>query len=114
MSIRAYGAESSLKRESLKHIDHYVRIARTSYNLQRWIAIRIEYLGATFTAALAAYLVYGSHSVGAANTGFTLNMAMDFCTMILWWVRIFNGLEVQANRYVSSTLSMTYFLKVSY
>lgn len=70
-----------------------------SYNLNRWIGIRIDFLGGLFTAALATYLVYG-HSLGSANTGFSLNLAVDFCTMILWWVRIFNDFEVQTNRSV--------------
>lgn len=68
-----------------------------SYNLNRWVSIRIDVLGALFTSTLAAYLVYGS-STNAENTGFTLNMAIDFCNMILYWVRVFNDLEVQANR----------------
>jgi len=74
-----------------------MRIARISHNLNRWIAIRIDLLGALFTSCLASYLVYG-RSPGAANTGFSLNMALDFCTMILLWVRNFNELEVQTNR----------------
>jgi hypothetical protein len=90
----------TFKKESLKRLDHYVRIARMSYNLNRWIGIRIDFLGTIFTISLAAYLIYGSRSLGAANTGFTLNVCLDFCTTILWWVRIFNDLEVQANRFV--------------
>ena len=97
VSIRAYNAQDAFKAESLKRIDHYIRIARMSYNLNRWINVRIDVVGAVFTAALATYLVYG-RPVGASNTGFSLNMAVEFCTMILWWVRIFNELEVQANR----------------
>ncbi|KJA13742.1 hypothetical protein HYPSUDRAFT_72890 [Hypholoma sublateritium FD-334 SS-4] len=97
VSIRAYGAQIPFKKESLKRIDHYVRIARVSYNLNRWIGIRIDWTGALFIAALAAYLVYGGGTLGASNTGFTLNMCIDFCTMILWWVRIFNQFEVEAN-----------------
>ncbi|KAH9480738.1 ATP-binding cassette transporter abc4 [Psilocybe cubensis] len=96
VSIRAYNAQQPFKAESLKRIDHYVRIARMSYNLNRWIGIRIDLLGDIFTASLASYLVYG-HALGAANTGFSLNLAVDFCSMILWWVRFFNEFEVQAN-----------------
>ena len=59
--------------------------------------MRIDVLGATFTAALASYLVYGP-SIGAGNTGFSLNMVVEFCTMILWFVRLFNEFEVQGNR----------------
>jgi hypothetical protein len=97
VSIRAYGAQVPFKTESLARVNHYIRVARMSYNLNRWISVRIEILGATFTAALASYLVYG-RSVGAGNTGFSLNMVVEFCTMILWWVRYFNEFEVQGNR----------------
>ncbi|KAF9449105.1 multidrug resistance-associated ABC transporter [Macrolepiota fuliginosa MF-IS2] len=95
-SIRAYGAQDAFKRESLKRIDFYSRVARVSYNLNRWVAVRIDVLGASFTTTLAAYLVYGSMTT-PTGIGFSLSMAVDFCTMILWWVRIFNDLEVQAN-----------------
>ncbi|KAL9711361.1 hypothetical protein Ac2012v2_005906 [Leucoagaricus gongylophorus] len=95
-SIRAYGAQDAFRQESLNRIDYYSRAARVSYNLNRWVAIRIDALGALFTSTLAAYLVYGSKT-NPENIGFTLNMAVDFCSMILWWVRAFNDLEVQAN-----------------
>ncbi|KAF8816580.1 P-loop containing nucleoside triphosphate hydrolase protein [Phlegmacium glaucopus] len=96
VSIRAYGAQVPFKTRSLERVNHYVRVARMSYNLNRWIGVRIDVLGAIFTAALASYLIYG-RSVGAGNTGFSLNMVVEFCTMILWWVRIFNEFEVQGN-----------------
>ena len=70
-----------------------------SYNLNRWIGVRIDALGATFIAALATYLIYGP-TAGAGNTGFSLNMAAEFGLYILWLVRIFNDFEVQANRCV--------------
>ena len=59
--------------------------------------MRIDVLGAVFTTALASYLVYGP-SVGAGNTGFSLNMVVEFCSMILWCVRFYNDFEVQSNR----------------
>ncbi|KAF8969860.1 hypothetical protein BDZ97DRAFT_1902271 [Flammula alnicola] len=96
VSLRAYGAQESFKDESHKRIDHYSRTARTSWNLNRWIGLRIDVLGASFTAGLASYLVYGQ-SVSASNTGFSLNMAVSFCTYIFWLIRIFNELEVESN-----------------
>ena len=74
-------------------------MARMSWNINRWIAIRIDLIGATFTAALAIYLIYGP-KVGAANTGFSLNMAVEFTGAILYTVRCYNMFEVQSNRYV--------------
>ncbi|KAI8982789.1 multidrug resistance-associated ABC transporter [Trametes punicea] len=95
-SIRAYGAQGRFKEESFRRIDRYVRAARTFYNLNRWVSIRIEALSALFAACLATYLVYGSHA-RAANTGFSLNMAVGFSGMILWWIRILNEFEINGN-----------------
>ncbi|KAF8908922.1 P-loop containing nucleoside triphosphate hydrolase protein [Gymnopilus junonius] len=96
VSIRAYGAQNAFSEESLKRIDHYCRAATISFNVNRWIGQRIDILGAAFTSALAFYLVYGGN-VGAANTGFSLNMAASFCIYIFWLIRIYNELEVQSN-----------------
>ncbi|EPS98690.1 hypothetical protein FOMPIDRAFT_1037403 [Fomitopsis schrenkii] len=95
-SIRAYGAQEAFKKESHKRINQYTRATRTFFNLNYWVDIRVNALGSAFVAALSAYLVYG-RSVTASNTGFSLNMAVGFSTMILWWVRTFNELEVAGN-----------------
>ncbi|KAF9480291.1 multidrug resistance-associated ABC transporter [Pholiota conissans] len=96
VSIRAYGAQEAFKKESLKRIDHFLKVSRTSYNLNRWIGIRIDALGATLTAGLASYLLI-RRTLSAANIGFSLNMALEFCAMILWLVRCYNEFEVSAN-----------------
>ncbi len=57
-SIRAYGAESAFIQESLNRIDRYTRTTRAYYNLNRWVDVRADALGALFSASLAAYLVY--------------------------------------------------------
>lgn len=83
----------ALKKELLKRLDHYVRIVEMTYNLNRWLGLRIDSLGVLFTISLASYLVYGNNPLGAANTGFTLNMCLDFCTMILWRSREYLSLK---------------------
>ncbi|KAH9907116.1 ABC transporter type 1, transmembrane domain-containing protein [Fomitopsis serialis] len=95
-SIRAYGAQEAFKKESYVRINRYTRASRTFWNLNRWVGIRITSLGSFFSAALAAYLVYGKANT-ASNTGFSLNMAVGFSSMILWWVRFFNELEISGN-----------------
>ncbi|KAG8697036.1 hypothetical protein FRC09_008111, partial [Ceratobasidium sp. 395] len=96
-SIRAYGAEDQFRNEALKRIDKYSRPARTFYNLNRWICIRMDALGGAFAAGLAAYFVYVRTSTNASDTGFSLTMAVAFSGGILWWVRILNEFEVQGN-----------------
>ena len=99
VTIRAYSAQKAFKEESNKRINGYVRLARANNDLNRWIAIRIDALGAIFTAGLAAYLTYVS-KLGAANIGFSLNRAVEFTSVILAVVRFFNAVQVEANRYV--------------
>ncbi|KAJ6501692.1 hypothetical protein C8R47DRAFT_1193380 [Mycena vitilis] len=95
-SIRAYGAQDSITNISLDRIDKYTRTARTFYNLNRWVCVRIDVLGGLFAASLAYYLVYfQAHS--PSNVGFSLNMAIGFSGMILWWVRVLNDFEIQGN-----------------
>ncbi|KAH7930564.1 hypothetical protein BV22DRAFT_1124835 [Leucogyrophana mollusca] len=96
-SIRAYGAQESFKRESLVRIDRYTKSARMFYNLNRWVSVRIDAAGALFSSGLAAYLVYGRGAAQASNIGFSLNMAVGFSSMILWWVRMLNEVEVNGN-----------------
>ncbi|KAG9090552.1 hypothetical protein FRC07_012081, partial [Ceratobasidium sp. 392] len=96
-SIRAYGAEDQFKDEALKKIDRYTRAARTFYNLNRWVCVRMDALGGAFAAGLAAYMVYARPSVDATDTGFSLTMAIAFSGNVLWWVVMFNDLEVTGN-----------------
>ncbi|KAJ7814135.1 P-loop containing nucleoside triphosphate hydrolase protein [Mycena olivaceomarginata] len=95
-SIRAYGAQNPIIKISLDRIDKYTRTARTFYNLNRWVCIRIDVLGGLFSASLAYYLVY-MQSYNPSNVGFSLNMAIGFSGMILWWVRVLNDFEIQGN-----------------
>lgn len=63
-------------------------------DITRWVSIRVDLLGSAFSAALAAYLVYVSHS-SAGDAGFVINMAVTFTSTLLWIVRILNEFEVQ-------------------
>ncbi len=97
VSVRAYGAQKQLKAESFHRIDKYTRIARITYNLNRWIGLRTDFLGAIFSAGLAAYLIYG-RPIGAANSGLALNMTTELCRTLLYVVKYFNDFETETNR----------------
>ncbi|KAH8986104.1 hypothetical protein EDB92DRAFT_1818416 [Lactarius akahatsu] len=71
-SIRAYGAQLAFREESYRRID-------------RWISLRIDFLGGLFAAGLAAYLIYVPNERSLpSDTGFSLTMAIGFSGMILW------------------------------
>ncbi|KAF7364934.1 Multidrug resistance-associated ABC transporter protein [Mycena venus] len=96
VSIRAFGAQTKFSTESLSRIDRYTRAARNYYNLNRWVSVRVDILGAMFAAGLATYLVYIQHA-RAGDAGFVINMAITFTQMLLWAVRVTNEFEVQGN-----------------
>ncbi|KAG6371568.1 ABC transporter type 1, transmembrane domain-containing protein [Boletus reticuloceps] len=97
VSIRAFGAQSMFIKEYHSSIDHYTKVARTFHALNCWVAVRLEALGASFTAALAAYLMYGNHNINPSNVGFSLNMAVFFSGLVLWWIIKYNDTEINAN-----------------
>ncbi|EMD41558.1 hypothetical protein CERSUDRAFT_128415 [Gelatoporia subvermispora B] len=94
--VRAFGAEQAFIQESYCRIDRYTRIARSFYNLSRWVTLRMETLGGAFAAALAIFLVYGGQT-NASDTGFSLNMAVAFSGTILWWIMAVNQFELSGN-----------------
>ncbi|KAH9166019.1 hypothetical protein EDB89DRAFT_2076264 [Lactarius sanguifluus] len=74
ISIRAFGAQLASREESYRRID-------------RWITLRIDFLGGLFAASLAAYLIYVPNERSLpSDTGFSLTMAIGFSGLILWWV----------------------------
>ncbi|KDR71021.1 hypothetical protein GALMADRAFT_254171 [Galerina marginata CBS 339.88] len=81
ISICVYGAQQFFKTESLRRMDRYIKISRTSYNLN---------------SSLASYLLI-HRTLTAANIGFSLSMSLEFYSMILWLVRCYNDFEVEAN-----------------
>ncbi|KAJ7033733.1 multidrug resistance-associated ABC transporter [Mycena alexandri] len=95
-SVRAYGAQEALIKVSLDRINRMSRASRTFSNLNRWVVIRIDVLGALFATSLAYYVVY-FQSARPLNIGFSLNMAIGFAEIILNWVRLVNRFEVQGN-----------------
>jgi len=76
-----------------------MRLSKTSHNLERWVAIRTDALGASFTAVLATYLLL-KKDASAGSVGFSLLMVLGFCSRILQWVRNWNDFEIQANRLI--------------
>ncbi|KZT36420.1 P-loop containing nucleoside triphosphate hydrolase protein [Sistotremastrum suecicum HHB10207 ss-3] len=96
VSIRAYDAQEAFKEESLRRIDDYTRVARTYWNLNRWIALRMDSIAAIFSSAVVTYLVYWK-GAPAASVGFTLVLVTSFSQYLLFWVRRVHQLEVEAN-----------------
>ena len=53
--MRAYGAKKFFREELNKRIDDYVRASLVFYDLNRWVSVRLDFLGAA--AAVAGHLI---------------------------------------------------------
>ncbi len=93
-SIRAYSADAIFRKGLKKRTDTLVRASLTFYNINRWVSVRIESLGALFAVAVTVYFVYFS-SVQAGYAGFTMSMVFSFSRYVLHWVRVYNLVEVE-------------------
>ncbi|EJC97738.1 P-loop containing nucleoside triphosphate hydrolase protein [Fomitiporia mediterranea MF3/22] len=95
-SIRAYSAQDLFYNELKNRIDVLARTSYCFYDINRWVSIRMDFLGAIFGGVVAAYLAYGSN-IPAGYAGFTLSAVLSFSAQILFWVRFYNLAEIQAN-----------------
>ena len=93
-SIRAFGAQELFISRLMTKIDTLARVSYTFFDINRWIAVRIDGLSGVFTASVAAFLVYGG-SLNAGQAGFTISVVLSFSRQMIWWVRIYNLLEIQ-------------------
>ncbi|KAF8309909.1 P-loop containing nucleoside triphosphate hydrolase protein [Clavulina sp. PMI_390] len=96
-SIRAFSVEATFRREFLHLVDAYLRASRAFYNLNRWIGVRINLVGAIFSTSLAMHLVYFAKSTNASIAGLQLSQAVVFSNTLLRWVRVTNDAEVSVN-----------------
>lgn len=93
VSVRAYGVQHAFITESLRRINYYSRASRVFWNLNRWVGVRLDFLGNLFSTSLAVYLVYFNHSQ-AATTGFSLAQAVMFSSSILYYIKVVNRVQV--------------------
>ncbi|KAF5370320.1 hypothetical protein D9758_006919 [Tetrapyrgos nigripes] len=109
VSIRAYGVQSTFRKQLHGYIDQYSRASRTMYDIQRWVTFRLPLISGTFVSLLATYLLYASKQ-SASTTGFSLNMAVSFTRMIFGWLQGSMNLEVQTN----SLERIDHYLKIEH
>ncbi len=94
VSIRAYSADAIFRKGLKKRADTLVRASLTFYNVNMWVSVRIDSLGCLFAVAVTIYFVYFSN-VQAGYAGFTLSMVFSISQYVLYWVRIYNLVEVE-------------------
>ncbi|KAK1778584.1 P-loop containing nucleoside triphosphate hydrolase protein [Copromyces sp. CBS 386.78] len=73
----------------------FSRSQETSFNLNRWIGVRIDFVAALVTVSAGAIAVWKVGVVEAGLVGFSLSNATGLSSQILRFVRYMNDLEVE-------------------
>ncbi|KAK6538574.1 hypothetical protein TWF694_010153 [Orbilia ellipsospora] len=95
-TIRAFGEAEAYIEKMDKKIDTYAEASFYSQLANRWMGIRMTYLGAVFST-LVGGLVVSIPGMDAALAGFAMSFAMEYTFAMIWALRRYADLELDFN-----------------
>jgi ABC-type multidrug transport system fused ATPase/permease subunit len=98
-TIRSYGAKKRFMEENHKKVDYNHRAFFFLWISNRWLALRIDIIGAAVTlfSASSIILLTRYKSISAGNAGITLSYALALTDALLWLVRMHAIMEMEMN-----------------
>ncbi|KAM3570062.1 hypothetical protein VYU27_007866 [Nannochloropsis oceanica] len=104
-TVRAFGAQDRFIDESHAKVDSYGRVNFYLWTANRWLAVRLQLLGATVTgmvgicilASLSSSSSSSLSSLSGAEAGLVLLYAMQFSSALNWLIRNQAELEMNMN-----------------
>lgn len=95
--IRAYGQEDRFRHLNMGRIDKNMRAYHPAINSNRWLAVRLEFLGSIIILGSSglAILSLKSGSISAGMVGLSVSYALQVTQSLNWIVRM--TVEVEAN-----------------
>ena len=95
-TIRAYAKTQVYIREMYTRIDRHAQTAWHLWLLNRWLALRMSFIGAVFSTMTAALVVY-TPTISAAMAGFAISFALQYNYAISMGLRFYADLEMDMN-----------------
>ncbi|GAA6043182.1 hypothetical protein JCM8097_008715 [Rhodosporidiobolus ruineniae] len=97
-TIRAYGDASRFMQDLFGMLDENNRPFFTLWLGNRWLSVRVDTAGALVALLAALFIILAPANVmDAALAGFIMSFALAFNDRIIWVVRLWAQVEVQAN-----------------
>lgn len=84
-TIRAYGGEVAMMEKMLRLLDENMRPFYTLWITNRWLFVRVEFIGALLSLFIGVFLLY--RSVNAGSAGIALTFATSLLEYIYWLMR---------------------------
>ncbi|AOA61209.1 Transporter of the ATP-binding cassette (ABC) family [Komagataella phaffii CBS 7435] len=96
-TIRAYGDERRFMRQNLEKIDNNNRSFFYLWVANRWLALRVDFVGALVSLLSAAFVMLSIGHIDAGMAGLSLSYAIAFTQSALWVVRLYSVVEMNMN-----------------
>lgn len=96
-TIRAYGDERRFIRENLGKINTQHRPFIYLWAANRWLAFRVDVVGAMVAFFSGAFVVLSVGRIDAGAAGLALTYAVTFTENVLWFVRLYSANEQNMN-----------------
>jgi ABC-type multidrug transport system fused ATPase/permease subunit len=96
-TIRAYGDERRFIRENLTKINTQHRPFIYLWAANRWLAFRVDVVGALVAFFAGAFVVLSVGRIDAGAAGLALTYAVTFTENVLWFVRLYSANEQNMN-----------------
>ncbi|KAF2484582.1 bile acid-transporting ATPase [Neohortaea acidophila] len=96
-TIRAYGDDRRFIRENLNRVNVHNRPYLYLWSANRWLAFRVDLVGALVAFFAGAFVVIGAGTVDPGAAGLALTYAVTFTENVLWFVRLYASNEQNMN-----------------
>lgn len=93
--IRAFKKEDNFIHAAHKKIDYFVQAFLANLACNRWLGVRLEFIGSIITFAAAVFAVAGRGSISSGIVGLSVNYALNITVTLNFLVRMCS--EIEAN-----------------
>nr|XP_020137224.1 multidrug resistance-associated protein 1 isoform X3 [Microcebus murinus] len=93
--IRAFGEQERFIRQSDLKVDESQKAYYPSIVANRWLAVRLEYVGNCIVLFASLFAVMSRHSLSAGLVGLSVSYSLQITTYLNWLVRMWS--ETEAN-----------------
>uniref|UniRef100_A0A8C7IGV6 Multidrug resistance-associated protein 1 n=1 Tax=Oncorhynchus kisutch TaxID=8019 RepID=A0A8C7IGV6_ONCKI len=91
--IRAFGEQERFIRESDGRVDHNQKAYYPSIVANRWLAVRLEFVGNCIVMFAALFAVMARESLSPGIMGLSISYALQLTASLTWLVRMSSDLE---------------------
>ncbi|PLB48636.1 P-loop containing nucleoside triphosphate hydrolase protein [Aspergillus steynii IBT 23096] len=95
-TIRAFNKADVYVRQMYERIDRHAQAAWNLWLFNRWLGFRMSIVGAIFSTATAAFVVYVP-SISAALAGFAMSFALQYNYAVAMGLRFYANVEMDMN-----------------